>query len=544
MFSSTHQRIVCVVIIITSAVLAQAQSAPVKEATSTISGKVTLKDKPLAGVVISVSSNQSSSGDRPINFKGTSDANGEYRITNVPAGNYIILPLAPAFVTVEDATQQRPLIVNKGETIEHIDFSLIRGGAITGKIVDADGRPVIEQEVLIFGALGSNRMHLSRMSALTDDRGIYRVFGLRAGSYKVGAGQANDVHFGGYNRSAFFERMYYPAVSDIDQAEVIELSEGGEATNIDITLGRREPTYSASGRVVDAETGQPLANVPYGVMRFLTPDNRSSMFTGVVSNSRGEFKLENLVPGKYAVQVRNEFDNANPNWRAEDLPFEIVDGDVTGLVVQTRKGAMVSGVIVLDNGEDKSARDELRRTMVSVILQRDGNYSSSGSMVRADGTFSIAGVGSGTASFQLGNSRRFRILRVERNGVADGSGVEIKEGETISGLRIVVAYGNASIHGAIEVASGTLPPNVHFYAWVRNIADDLRMAAGTAGDVDARGQFVIDGLMPGTYEINAGIISQETGRTLGSKRQQVVVTAGSVNNVTLSVEVNPNPTKP
>jgi Carboxypeptidase regulatory-like domain len=542
MFSSTHQKMICVLIVLSCAVLAHSQSVPAKEATSTITGKVTIKDKALAGVVVNLSPNRPSSRERTVNYEGTSDANGEYRIANVPPGNYVIMPLAPAFVTAEDMQQGRTLIVNKGETIEHIDFALLRGGAITGKVVDADGRPVIEEEVVILSAQTNNRLYLPNAGVLTDDRGVYRAYGLRPGSYKVAAGRGEEGGFGGY-RPATFKRAYHPSGPDIAQATIIELSEGGEATNVDITLGRSMTTYSASGRIVDGETGQPLANVAYGVMHFVTPNNRSSMSTGTVSNSRGEFRLENLVPGKYAVQIRPQ---PGKNWRAEDVQFEIVDDDVTGLVIQTKKGASLSGVVVFEGDVEKSVREDLRRMMLSAIsAQSDDRPFSAWSMIGADGSFSMSGVAAGTAVFQLGSSSRFRVVRVERNGVIQGRGVEVKEGEAIGGLRVVVAYGNASIRGIVEVANGTLPPGARFYIWLRNVADDPAMASPSgSADVDARGQFVIEGLFPGTYEVNTGVASPETRTFFGNKKQQVEVTAGAVTNITISMELNPNPTRP
>jgi protocatechuate 3,4-dioxygenase beta subunit len=545
MFSSTHQKLICVLIVLSCAGLANAQTSPLKELTSTISGKVMLKDKPLAGVVINVSSTRRSPQDRALSYKAKTDANGEYRITNVAAGNYVITPLAPAFVIDEDPSQARTLIVNKGETIEHIDFALLRGGAITGKVVDADGHPVIEEQVVVFSAQTNQRFYMPSMDQRTDDRGIYRIYGLRPGSYKVAAGQGDEGSYGGY-RPATFKRAFHPSTPDLAQATVIELSEGGEATNVDIALGRGLNTYSASGRIVDAQTGQPLANIGYGVVHYVSPTQSSSMSNGSVSNSRGEFKLDNLVPGKYAVQIRTQ---PGSNWRADDVPFEITDDDVNGLVVRTSRGATLSGVIVLEGDADKSARDELRRMMVTAVSeqQQDRAFSSSWAMVTPDGSFSISGVASGTVVLRLGNSARFRLTRVERGGVVQGRGIEVKEGETIGDVRMVVVYGNASIRGAIELTNNPLPPSARFYVWLRSVSDDpANPSMNAPGEVDARGQFLIEGLMPGTYEVTGGVVNNEPTRTmlLGAKTQQVVVTAGSVNNITLSVELKENRAKP
>jgi hypothetical protein len=340
--------------------------------------------------------------------------------------------------------------------------------------------------------------------------------------------------------------MYYPAASDLDHAAVIEVSEGGEAANIDITVGFGLSTYSASGRIVDGETGRPLAGVAYGVKRFISQYNTSSMSTGAVSNSRGEFKLGNLVPGKYAVQVRS-ISLPTGRWRAEDVAFEIVDEDVTGLVVQTKKGASLSGVVVIEGSDDKNARNELRRvSLLASSAQRDGTGSSAWSMITPDGGFTMSGIAAGPTTFQLANSSHFRIVRVEQNGVVQSRGVDIKEGEEVSGVRVVLAYGNATIRGSVEITNGPIPPGARFYVGLRNIGDDLVSSSliNSAVDVDARGQFVIEGVFPGTYEISTTIWGVDGRTVFSEKKQQIAVTAGSVTNVTVSLEINPKATRP
>src|SRR5689334_12738354 len=542
MFSSTSHKIFCVLIILSTAVLAHAQSVPVKEATGVISGKVTLKGKPAAGIMILVRTNTNNSTPQVSSYKGTTDLNGEYRIANVPAGNYTVAPLAPALVDANGFDSRRMLFVNKGETIENIDFSLLRGGAITGKVVDAEGRPLVEQEVQLFSA-ENNNSNYSMTAMLTDDRGIYRFFGLRAGKYKVATGRGERGSFS--NRVNLYNQTFYPSVSEVDQATVIEVSEGSESANIDITVGTKLTTYTASGRILDGATGQPLPGVAYGIKRYISAYSTSSMSSGAVSNSRGEFKLENLIPGKYAVQIRSQ---PTSTWRADELPFEIVDEDVTGLVVQTKKGATFSGVVVVEGGDDKNAQAELRRlTLIATSNPRDDRASSTWSMLSPDGGFTMSGIAAGPAIFQLANSAHFRLLRVERNGVIQGNRtVDVKEGEDVSGIRIVVAFGNATIRGSVEVTNGTLPAGARFYMMLRNISDDPMNASGSNSpvEVDARGQFVMDGVFPGTYEISAGIWSPD-GRTIfGEKKQQIAVIAGSVNNITLSMDLTPKTTRP
>ena len=47
----------------------------------------------------------------------------------MPAGSYWVQPMTPAFVEVS-----RKVTIGDGETADGIDFELVKGGVITGKI--------------------------------------------------------------------------------------------------------------------------------------------------------------------------------------------------------------------------------------------------------------------------------------------------------------------------------------------------------------------------------------------------------------------------
>ena len=158
----------------------------------------------------------------------------------------------------------------------------------------------------------------------------------------------------------------------------------------------------------------------------------------------------------------------------------------------------------------------------------------------------MAGLAGGPTTFQIANSSHFRIVRVEQNGVVQSRGVDIKEGEDVSGVRVIMAYGNASIRGSVEITNGPLPSGAQFSVGLRTIADDPGSSSSvySSVEVDARGQFVVEGVFPGTYEISVTIWSADGRAVLSEKKQQVAVTAGSINNVTLSLEINAKATRP
>lgn len=143
MVSSTRQAIACVLFIFIAAVSSQSQVTPAKNATASISGKITMKNKGLAGIVVIARDSNYGYG-RP-NYRGTTDQTGTYRIPNVSPGNYVIAPSSSGWV-VDNELFQKSLVVEEGDNLEDVNFSMVRGGVITGKITDAEGRPVIEDQ--------------------------------------------------------------------------------------------------------------------------------------------------------------------------------------------------------------------------------------------------------------------------------------------------------------------------------------------------------------------------------------------------------------
>lgn len=239
-----------------------AQSTPkqtLKIARGSISGRVTIKEKGIFGVAVALRKlEQWNSNDRVP--RAMTDQDGFYRIADVAPGTYEVFPSVPAFVPTDAREPRKNVIIGEDEKVENIDFALVRGGVITGRVTDADGHPVIAQQVYIYRAgdfemqRGQKQQVFPLASAPTDDRGIYRVFGLVTGKYKVAAGRSENTFTNApaAGRSSYTQ-VFHPDATDNSKAIVIEVGEGTEATNIDITLGRALPTFSIAGHVVDSE---------------------------------------------------------------------------------------------------------------------------------------------------------------------------------------------------------------------------------------------------------------------------------------------------
>ena len=73
-------------------------------------------------------------------------------------------------------------------------FHVVQAGVITGKVSDAEGKPVVEERLNLMAVDSTNQHVRSQMLDFrTDDRGVYRIFGLPAGRYKVAVGQDSQM---------------------------------------------------------------------------------------------------------------------------------------------------------------------------------------------------------------------------------------------------------------------------------------------------------------------------------------------------------------
>jgi hypothetical protein len=547
MVSSGRHAIFCILLVLSTVIFAQAQTAPDNISGATITGKVTIKGKGAPGIAVVLVLNLQGE-QRGTRYKAFTDDTGTYRITNVPPGKYSALTATPAFVAIDQFAgpfgKSVTLLINKDEVVENIDFELVRGGVITGKVTDSDGRPLIEETVSISNA-ESNPKYGSRVRGMrTDDRGAYRIFGIPPGNYKVAAG-TNELS----SRWEIprFRQTFHPDATDVSQATTINVTEGSETTNVDITVKGGERTYSIRGRIIDGDTGRPMANVPYGITVYLNQNSRSGLSDGSVSNSNGEFKWENLRPGKYAVFVNNVSDS---DWYAEEAPFEVNDRDITDLVVKLMKATTASGVIILEGTDDKSVLAKFSGATVSARIDTENRNTITHSIgLSSDGHFRFTALSPGVATFRV-EGKGLELVRVERNGVVQPTGIPIRERDQISGLRLIVHYYDASIRGVIKVDNDApLPANAKFYVSLKRVGEPVRQfdesSSYRSTEVDARGQFVVEGLPPGTYEVTAQshFTNEPRGQMLIGK-QQVTVAEGGVVNITVTLQPFSSPNRP
>lgn len=539
MVSSGRQAIACILLLLGVAIYSNAQTTSAKEPTASVSGKVTFKGKGVPGIMITVSDPYRSYVRQ--SYRGVTDASGNYRISNVPEGTYRVSPHALAYV-VENRELTNPVNIADGDTIEDMNFVLVRGGVITGKVTDADGQALIEQPIILQSIGDQDPMSIAYRQFYTDDRGIYRAFGLRQGKYKVAAGHSGDQRLPVPGRAAqSYKQTFYPSTADEAKATVIEVSEGSEIKDIDVVIaGDRDPGgFKVSGRIVNGETGKPLPNIVYGITQHYEGGGNST--SGSRTNAHGEFKFENVLPGKYSVFVQPD---SNSDIRGNSVRFEVTDHDISDLVLKTVKGASISGVVVLESSDEKTASKKLRELHVYAMIENDDSGQGATAVpLKPDGSFQLNGLHAGNAQIEVSSmtshgSRDLSIVRIERDGIEQSGKINVKEGEQVQGIRLIVKHLTSAIRGQVKI-EGELPSSARMYVSI-TFLDGNANSSHRSEELDLRRRFLAQGLAAGRYEVKANVYIPGRRLDFEGSKQEVTVTDNSVIEVVLTLKLKTN----
>src|SRR5215831_6507462 len=190
---------------------AQSKQDAVPPRTGSISGHVLIDNKAAAGV--EVGAVHTDSNRRIATAQTKTDSEGYYHLSGLTAATYKVTAFAPNLISGETSPPSpysppnsylsKTVLLAAGEDATEIDLKLARGGVITGRVTDADDQPVVEERVSLQQVTepGQPLQRISSMSLLnqTDDRGVYRIYGIPPGRYRVSVGQSSSAMIGSVN---------------------------------------------------------------------------------------------------------------------------------------------------------------------------------------------------------------------------------------------------------------------------------------------------------------------------------------------------------
>lgn len=517
----------------------------------TITGQVMSEDGPLPFVSITVLPVSNAARGRGGNTVRTvtTDAEGKFKVDGLRAAAWNVIPSAPGYIveTTNDETAQQFYRINESATIR-----MSKGGVITGRILSAGGDPLIAVPVSVQmvrdvqGRPASGGTNAGFFQ--TDDRGVYRIYGLSPGTYVVSAGRTGGGGPGGPGggRLSPYDGdvpTYFPSATR-DTAVEVSVSSGGETGGIDIQY-RGGKGRAISGKITGAltDTASPgrVAFGPGGgpggggISVTLTHAATGTVFNRTFVMSRSgtpTYALYGVPDGEYEVTAERDTPGGND---AVSVPRRVVvtGRDVNGIDLTLMPLASVAAKLQIET--DPSNCEPKRKTTFEEQLFVLQPEETPGHTARPN--LRRALLDNGLVSPDRTGAMNFRNLNVGRYHLipkllADNwyirsitmpgapvksaakapakptvttttmdvgrNGLNLKSGDKIAGLTVKVSEGAAAIKGSVK-ADEPLPPLLRVYVVPaeKERADDVLRYAEAAVATD--GSFSIGHLAPGKY---------------------------------------------
>lgn len=454
----------------------------------------------------------------------TTDGNGRFAFTNLDAGTYRVSVASNGYAR-QDFGQRvfpgpgTPINLAAGQTVKDITVSLIPTGTVTGNLRDQAGRPVVGVPVQLLKAtynpLGE-RTFQTAGSARTDDRGEYRLYWITPGRYYLSAGSPPGpirppmalVGIGSPNevQSESYAMTYFPGVTDISQAELLDVRPGQEISAIDLVVSRHR-LRSIRGRVIDGRTGQPPANPSIGLeYRNLTGGGGGFSNAQSYDRTTGGFELRNVIPGSYVVtatvteNLQNTFSAERPvvvSRAAARVPIDVSNADVEGVILVLTPSGEIPGRVTIEG----RTGGELPRTFIS--LRRPGpGANTAGASSNLDGSFQIQNVTPGEYVVAVAGLPPGHYVKEIRYNQMDALHQPLQFSTSDPGSLTVVLSPNAGEVRGVVVDAKSQPTPGAVTVLVPNQNRD-RPELYKSATTDSTGRFTITGVAPGDYKLFA-----------------------------------------
>jgi hypothetical protein len=511
--------------------------------TGTISGVVlsSTTGRPVGKARLSL--NGTESGAAPGSELGLSrsvitDGQGQFTFGQLPAGKFSLSASKTHYLSASYGQKRpersgTPIQLTDGQQFKDITLRLWSTGAITGVILDEDGEAAMNTQVRAMRHTLRNGVRQLTQSnqASTDDRGVYRIFGLAPGDYVVSAVSSNQDRAQSDGSAAAIEHAVAAAVNAKTQVVTIDPPPPTESNGVSyaptfypgtltpgaggtITIGAGEERSGVDFQMMVVPT-VPVQGIVLGASGTLPPNlnlqlvNADEGLVGLGQASTrvtpdGRFTFRGVAPGQYVVIARS---TVVPRPSGADGPpvssssqfgrttVAVNNAPVAGVVITLDGGRTVSGRVAYDGAAKLPEPGKARMTATLSAVQSSSGIPgvpTPNAQVTADGRFTLSGVMPGRYTSSMVNGQDVLDFPLD---VSD---------QDVTNVVVTFTDRSTELGGALQDAQGQAAPDytvVVFAADSRYWMPNARRIQQTRPATD--GRFLLRNLPPGDYLIAA-----------------------------------------
>ena len=508
-----------------------------KPGTALIGGIVTSDGRPLRRALVTLSGSAVTGS-----VQVTTDDSGRFAFPDLPAGRYTITAEKPAYVRAYYGSKLvgrgpgTPIALTEGQRLTDVAIALLRGAVIEGTVFDENDVPMADAQISVYQPVlvnGERKLVNPPGSqwTTTDDRGIYRVYGLAPGEYTVRAGGGNPRGETGLTTPAEINAAlrelqgsspgaavqpgagpprvsrtgaYFPGVTDAALAEFFTLAAGQERTGVDLRSPLVRPTRLEGTAV--GPTGQPLRAVMIGLANASTGGMYMSL-GGIRPQEDGRFRVVSVTPGRYLFFGRGKEGGGStgdpsllPLWTSAEVTVN--EQDFLDLVLQFLPGTSVSGRLAFRGSQTPPDRTKIRLALAAVPTIAGTAVSPPAMSPQADGSFAFTNVAPGKYRLALTGAGSWSL----RSAIVNGRDtldqpLEVPPGQDVSDVAVTLTDQPAEISGIVLDQLGRPTPEYAIVVFSTDRAHWSTAPRRVSGVVKAGsdGRFTVTGLPPGEY---------------------------------------------
>ncbi len=465
-------------------------------------------------------------------FKETTDRGGKFNFENLKPRRYKIYVRYAGYVLPEEfetsLENQKTYLVN-----QPVNLTVRKGGAITGMVTDNSGQPIIKvrvRAVRIRDEFGQKipAQEFARYSQqnFTDDRGIYRIFGLTAGSYLIFVG-GGDIFSEKNLKTSGNSPVYHPSDS-VDTAEEIRVGYGQEINAVDINF-RQIQGFRVSGTILGAKPN--AGNNGSVEMSLINAANGVEILQlqAVERDGKYAFQIEQIPDGEYEIRAL-QFSQSGIFSKNSLQKIKVKGADVSGSIINLKTLNSIKGKVTIEKNPNLATVKECAKSsetaVTSMIIKFDSSAKEKSVLNSIEniqqnifaapdenGDFEINRLEGGryflNVNFPDENlfvKELSQQISVKEKRDLSG-GLSLGTGENLDNIKIVFSDGAAKINGKVIISEKEKieNPSAKFIVFLipadETNKDNILRYAQTVVNMDET--FSFENVAPGSYFLSA-----------------------------------------